>query len=136
MGIYITVGVIVLVVGYLIYGFYKVKNLKDTPPSERIKVANDKNFKQVTSNGLVAVDFWAPWCGPCKMIAPVLNEIADEYPGKITIAKVNVDQNQALAQKFKIRGIPTMIVFKNGKEMKRIVGVKPKNTLVKELQLT
>ena len=81
------------------------------------------------------VDFWAPWCAPCKMIAPVLNEIAEEQAGNITIAKVNVDQNKQISQKYNIRNIPTMILFENGKQKKRIMGVKPKKVILKEVGL-
>ena len=77
----------------------------------------------------VLVDFWAPWCGPCKMIAPELEAVAAEYEGKAVVVKVNVDENQPLAQKFGIMGIPTMIVFKNGAEVNRIVGFRPKKEI-------
>ena len=82
---------------------------------------------------MVLVDFWAPWCSPCKLIAPVLNEIAEEQQGKIRIGKVNVDNQQALAAKYKVRNIPTLVLFKNGKEVKRFVGVKPKKALMAEV---
>ena len=133
MGWYILGGLAVALIGYLVYGYHKMKNIKDVPPSKKIKTLNNKNYKTVIRKGTVLVDFWAPWCAPCKMIAPTLNEIAEEEGDKITIAKVNVDQNKELAQKFKIRNIPTLIVFKNGKEQKRIMGVKPKKALLKEL---
>jgi thioredoxin 1 len=82
----------------------------------------------------VLVDFWAQWCGPCKMIAPILDEIAKEQAGAVRIAKVDVDDNQALAAKFGIRGIPTMILFKNGEAKETIVGLTAKNTLVGKLE--
>jgi len=78
----------------------------------------------------ILVDFWAPWCGPCKMVAPILNEIAEEQQGKVRVGKVNVDNQQALATKFKVRNIPTLVLLKNGKEVKRFVGVKSKKTLL------
>ncbi|MEN8157654.1 MAG: thioredoxin [Bacteroidota bacterium] len=132
---YIIGGVVLVLVGLLAYSYSKMKNVKDVPPSKKIRVLNNKNYKTVIRNGTVLVDFWAPWCAPCKMIAPTLNEIAEEESDRVTIAKVNVDQNQQLAQKYQIRNIPTLIVFKNGKEEKRIMGVKPKKTLLKELGL-
>ncbi len=133
MGWYIAIGLGVLLVVYIMYNYNKIKNTEDVPPSNKIKVVNTKNFKLAIKNGLVLVDFWAPWCAPCKMIAPTLNEIAEEHPDKVTIAKVNVDQNQQIAQKYKIRNIPTMILFQDGKEIKRITGVKPKKVLLREI---
>jgi thioredoxin 1 len=133
MGWYITLGIIGLLIGIIVYSFYKMKNIKNVPPSNKIKIINNKNFKTVVKKGLVLVDFWAPWCAPCKMIAPTLNEIAEEESEKITIAKVNVDENNPISQKYNIRNIPTLILFKDGKEVKRIMGVKPKKTLLKEL---
>ena len=130
---YIVGGVAIALIGYLVYAYKKMKNIKDVPPSKKIRTLNNKNYKTVIRKGTVLVDFWAPWCAPCKMIAPTLNEIAEEESEKVTIAKVNVDQNKELAQKFQIRNIPTLIVFQNGKEQKRIMGVKPKKAILKEL---
>ena len=81
----------------------------------------------------VLVDFWATWCRPCQMVAPVLEELTDEYAGKLTIAKLDVDQNQQTAQKYHVMSIPTMIVFKAGQPVKNIVGFKPKEKLKEEL---
>lgn len=133
MGWYIAIGVGVLIVAYMVYGYRKMKNIKDIPPNKNIKILTNKNFKTAIKRDLVLVDFWAPWCAPCKIIAPTLNEIAEEYSDKVTIAKVNVDQQKQVAQKFKIRNIPTLILFKDGKELKRITGVKPKRALLKEI---
>jgi thioredoxin 1 len=81
----------------------------------------------------VLVDFWAEWCGPCKMVAPVLEEIAGDNDGKITIAKLNVDEHPAIAQRFSVMSIPTMIVFRGGQEAKRLVGAKGKGQLLADL---
>jgi len=81
----------------------------------------------------VIVDFWAEWCGPCKMIAPVLDEIATEQAGKVKVAKLNVDDNPDLARRFDVMSIPTLIVFKDGEPKKRLVGAKGKGQLLEEL---
>ncbi len=87
-----------------------------------------------TKNKVVLVDFWAAWCAPCRMMAPVLNEMAGELDGNKRIGKVNVEEYQSLAQQFKVRGIPTMILFKDGKEVNRFVGVKSKDFLMKQIE--
>jgi thioredoxin 1 len=92
---------------------------------------NDSNFKsEVTDSEMpVLVDFWAPWCGPCKMIAPVLEELAKEYEGKVKVVKLNVDENQSTASEFVIKSIPTLILFKEGKVFEQTMGVQSKENL-------
>lgn len=84
--------------------------------NDKIKVVTDASFEAdvVNSSQVVLVDFWAQWCGPCKALAPVLDEIADEYDGKVIIAKVNIDENDQTPPKYSIRGIPTILLFSNG----------------------
>ena len=125
--------ILILLVVYIFYSYRKMKNIPNVKNSTNIKVLTDKNFKQQVKSGVTLVDFWADWCMPCKMMAPVLNEIADEYHEKVHIAKLDVDHFQPVAAQYKVRNIPTMVLFKNGKEINRFVGVKPKDFLVKQL---
>ena len=85
------------------------------------------------ADNAVVVDFWAEWCGPCKMITPILEELASEQAGKITVAKLNVDENPDLAMRYNVMSIPTLLVFKDGEVAKRLVGAKPKSALLQEL---
>lgn len=131
--IYIIVGVLIVFFGLIVFNYFKMKNAKPVKTSKQIKVLANKNFKTVTKKGVVLVDFWAPWCAPCKIIAPLLNDIA-ESQNDFTVAKVNVDHNQQLAKKYKIRNIPTMVILKNGSVAGRITGVKTKRAILKEVQ--
>ena len=96
--------------------------------AEVIKV-NGKNFKEEIKNGVVLVDFFADWCGPCRMLAPVLEKLAKEISGQATIAKLDIDQYQEIASEYHIASIPTLILFKDGKEAGRIVGLRDANQL-------
>lgn len=89
----------------------------------------DQTFSSETSDGVVLADFWAPWCGPCKMIAPVLEELDSEMDGKIKIAKLDVDENQETAGKYSVMSIPTLLVFKDGEVVDQVVGFQPKEAL-------
>jgi thioredoxin 1 len=99
--------------------------------SENIVIATETNFNDqvLQSPQPVLVDFWAEWCGPCKMIAPVLDELATEYGGKVKIAKVNIDEHQNLAAQYRVTAIPTLLVFKGGQVVEQMVGAKSKRDL-------
>ena len=103
--------------------------------AEGISTLDETTFDEVigASDAPVLVDFWAEWCGPCKMIAPILEEIAGEHAGKVQIAKVNVDDNPDLAMRFDVMSIPTLILFKDGEAKKRMIGAKGKGQLLEEL---
>jgi len=106
----------------------------------KIIEVNQANFQQEviqrSQKQLVVVDFWAPWCGPCRMIAPVLEELASELDDKVVIAKVNTDQNPIYAQRLGVQGIPTMVLFKDGAEVDRVVGALPKGHLKQWIDTT
>lgn len=121
-------------VGYFLYNFFRAKKSLNRPPSENIKILNDQNFEQTISKGVSLVDFWAAWCGPCKIQGPIVDEVADEIGGKANICKLDVDKNQRTSQKYGIQSIPTMMIFKDGKPVNKLVGVKPKGTILKALQ--
>ena len=99
--------------------------------SDAVKNVTNDSFDQdvLKAEGLVMVDFWATWCGPCKIIAPVVEELAKEYEGKVTFAKVNTDENPDIASRFNIRGIPTMMFFNGGESVEQVVGAVPKAQL-------
>jgi thioredoxin 1 len=130
----IILAIIVFIGALFIMARAEMKNIPIVTDNDSILTLTDKNFQHQTKNKLVLVDFWASWCAPCRMMAPVLNEVADELTGNSHVGKVNIEQYQSLAQKFQVRNIPTLILFKNGVEVNRYVGIKSRDFLLQEFE--
>ncbi|MEI6089975.1 MAG: thioredoxin [bacterium] len=131
--LYVILALIVIFIVYVTISLKKMKNAPAVAESNSIINLDEKNFQQTTKDRVVLVDFWAEWCMPCKMMTPILNDVVNEVDDKIKICKLNVDSQQQLASKYGVRSIPTLIILKNGKEVKRFVGVKPKDFLISQL---
>ncbi len=105
-------------------------------PDHRAPIVTDSNFAaEVESSPLpVLLDMWAPWCGPCRMVTPIIEDLAGELSGRVRVGKLNVDDSPATASRFNVRSIPTLLVLKDGREVERIVGAQPKSEIVRRLQ--
>lgn len=113
---------------------HRLMGQMSTPSIEKPIIVSDRNFDQtVKSYPLVVVDCWAAWCAPCRAIAPIVEQLAKEYSGKVVFGKLNVDENPETTQKFGIMAIPTLLVIKNGNEVDRIVGLTPKDQLAAKI---
>lgn len=133
-GLIIALVVIAVVVILFMRSYNKMKNTPAVADSELIEHLTAQNFAHKTKDGVVLVDFWADWCMPCKMMAPILNEVAEAMDGTAVIYKLNVDEQQQIAAQYGIRSIPTMILFKDGKELERIIGVKSKDSVIASIK--
>ena len=128
-------GILIIAFVFAFFKRYKmIKGMTEGPISDNLKILTDANFKAVTGKGISLVDFWAPWCTPCKVQGPMVSQLADEIGDKASICKLDVDKNQRVAGSLKIRSIPTIIIFKDGKPVKQFVGVKTKGILLKSLK--
>mgnify|MGYP001154917809 CR=1 FL=1 len=124
----------VLLVAALYKRYRLLKNLADIPENENVIKLTDDTFEKTTEIGISLIDFWAPWCAPCKILAPTINELADEFGERVNICKMNVDENRKTSAELKIRNIPTVIIMQNGSIVGHFVGVKPKYVYAKALK--
>lgn len=124
---------LILFVGYMIFSYRRMAKSSNVVESVKIKHLTEKNFSQQIKSGISLVDFWAEWCMPCKMMTPVLNSLAEEELANVKTCKLNVETEQQIAAKYSVRSIPTMILFKDGKEVNRFVGYKTKEFLVAQI---
>jgi thioredoxin 1 len=129
----ITILIIALFIFLFIRARARMKNIPLVADHQKILTLTDTNFQNQTQNKVILVDFWASWCAPCRAMAPVLNDVADNLTGNFHVGKVNIEQYQSLAQKYKVRSIPTLILFKNGIEIKRFVGMKDRKFLIQQI---
>ncbi len=130
MNIYfwIPIGILIALFAMTVYKKYRlVKNAEVTPENNHVTTLTDNSFEDIISEGITIIDFWAPWCSPCKILGPVINELAVEYEGKVKVCKLDVDENGKTARDMKIRGIPTVMIFQDGAIVGHFVGVKPKS---------
>ena len=137
---YWIIGISIVVLGLVAFMYRRYKMFApalkgDHKDSEKLIKLNDKNFKVYTQKGVALVDFWAEWCKPCKMQGPIVSQLADDMSANgVKICKFNVEKNPKIAQKLGVKSIPTIIVFKNGKEVERLVGLKGKGALEKAMK--
>jgi len=119
--------------GLFIYIFLKNRKRMSKPPSENVKNLTDDNFSSTIKNGVSLIDFWAAWCGPCRVQSPIVDEIADEMKGKANICKMDIDHHRKTSGKLGIQSIPTIMIFKDGKMVQKFVGVKSKAVLLQAI---
>lgn len=124
--------VIIAVVLFMRNSFREIEK-KQQEESSNLIILTDDTFEKTIAGGVTLIDFWAPWCTPCNVQNPVINQIADELAGKVKICKINVDENKITANKMKIRNIPNILIFKNGKAEMQLIGVKPKHIIMKAI---
>ena len=132
---WIPIGILIILLTVALFKRYKIlKSLEDAPENENIIKLTDDNFEKTTEIGISLIDFWAPWCAPCKILAPTINELANEFGERINICKMNVDENRITSNNLKIKSIPTVIIIQNGTIVGHFVGVKPKYVYAKAIK--
>lgn len=128
---------IVLIIAIVSFFYYSAKaslsKTASTPTHQNILQLTDENINREMHDKIVLVDFWAAWCAPCRMMNPILNELVDEISTNCRIGKVNIEEHPTLAQRFNVRSIPTMIIFMDGKEVHRMVGIRSKDQILKAI---
>jgi thioredoxin 1 len=136
--IFIIIAVVILIIAafvvFLLIYRKKLLNYDTKNDSKKIILLNDNTFHNKISGSVAIVDFWAEWCQPCKLQAPIISELAEEMSDKVKVCKIDVEKNKIVASKLGIKSIPTIVIFKNGKEKERFVGVKTKQVLKKSLE--
>lgn len=130
---------LIILVLLLVISFYKrykmIKNMDvNAPVSDNLIILTDASFKKQIKSGVTLIDFWAAWCMPCKVLGPIVSEVADEMGDEAAICKLNIDENKKTSAELGIRSIPTIIIFKDGKIVKKIVGVKSKGVIIKAVK--
>ena len=114
----------------------RIKAQKSVESDAKPIALNDANFgSEISGQPLIVVDFWAPWCGPCRMVGPIIEELAKEYAGRVTFGKLNVDENPLVSNRFQVRSIPTILIFKNGRAVDGVVGAMPKAFFESKIKL-
>ncbi len=132
------VALVVLLVVFFIFKFIQIRKMLNDPSqqvtNEHVKQITDVNFNSIVAKGVTLVDFWAPWCAPCRMLTPIINEIAESMKDKAQVGKINIEEHKRVAAQLGVRSIPTIMIFKNGELKKQITGVRPKHALIKEIE--
>lgn len=135
---YLLWGLVLVLLAVILYRRVKqareIMNNTPTGESSCLITLTDENFHETVARGLTLVDFWAPWCAPCRIIGPIVSDLSIQFEGKLKVGKLNVDDNRGTASKYSIRSIPTLILFRDGKIAEQIVGLRPKSAFEKLIQ--
>ncbi len=135
---FIIIALVVLLIAFLAFKFIQIRKMLNDPQQqvtgEYVKQITDANFNTVVNKGVTLVDFWAPWCAPCRMLTPVINEVAEAMKDKAQVGKINIEDNKRVAAHLGVRSIPTIMIFKDGELKKQITGVRPSHALIKEIE--